>query len=72
VKDSHKLLVFRQTIPHQTTEELLLGQIRGLLILANAHQVSGSFEVCKNYLVRCEEILITIEFMRLPQEKCVA
>lgn len=53
-------------------EELLLGQARGLLILAYAHEKQGNLRLCLYYLNRAKAELNTIQKMREMYEQKAA
>lgn len=48
-------------------EQLLLGQVRGLLILARAHKHEGNVKAYFHYLLRSKEILNLVQALRDQQ-----
>lgn len=49
---------------HFTNEEQMLGQVRGILILAKAAQIRKDTRAYFHYLIRANEILKVVSAMR--------
>lgn len=48
-------------------EEVLLGQVRGYLIMAKGHKAEGNIRLYFHYLIRSKEILNFVQAMRDEQ-----
>jgi hypothetical protein len=53
-------------------EDILLGQARGLLILANAHKSESNSRLYSYYLNRAMQILNTVQKLRECNEQVAA